>query len=150
MSQDSATRTGRRILYCHCAFARVVPEEVKDRVLAGLAEADVAFDAVPDLCELAARQDSSLKRLAAGSETRAAGSETRDGGGERLDIVACYPRAVKWLFHAANAPLPEAGVRIHNMRTADAETVLADVFPADVLTDKPADEPTDRAAETEK
>lgn len=139
MSHDTEASPGRRILYCHCAFARVVPEEVKGRVLEGLADADVAFDAVPDLCELAAHQDPSLERLAAGS-------------GEELDIVACYPRAVKWLFHAANAPLPEAGVRIHNMRTTEAEAVLADVLTPDAplgqAGEQPA-EPSDSAPETD-
>lgn len=107
----------RRVLYCHCAFARVVPNEVKEGVLKGLASSDTAFEAVPDLCELAARQDPSLKRLAS--------------GGGPLEIVACYPRAVRWLFHAAEAPLPEEGVRVHNMRVLDAEATLEAVFNPD-------------------
>ncbi len=106
--------TPRRLLYCHCAFARVVPQEVKNGVLQGLAESNVAFEAVPDLCALAAHKDPSLLRLA--------------NGDSPLEIVACYPRAVRWLFHAADAPLPEDGVRIHNMRTQDAATTLNDVF----------------------
>lgn len=103
----------KRILYCHCAYSRVVKDHVKDPVLQGLAEADVAFDAVPDLCELAARQDPSLVRLAAEGE---------------VAIVACYPRAVRWLFHAAEAPLPEDGVEIHNMRAEDPEVILERVL----------------------
>lgn len=99
-----------RVLYCHCAFARVVPGEVKKEVLAGLAASGRAFDAVPDLCELAARKDPSLQRLAE--------------GGESLEIVACYPRAVRWLFHAADVTLPEEDVRIHNMRTEEPGAVL--------------------------
>jgi len=35
-----------RILYCHCAYAQVVPPEVKAQVLAKLAESGVAFEAV--------------------------------------------------------------------------------------------------------
>lgn len=103
-------RAPHRILYCHCAFSRVVPERVKAEVLAGLAAAGVAFDAVPDLCELAARRDPSLQRLAAGTEP--------------LAIVACFPRAVRWLLHAADAALPEDGVEIHNMRQDAAATIL--------------------------
>ena len=107
----------RRILYCHCNYARVIKPDVKSEVLAGLSDSGVAFDAVPDLCELAARQDPCLRRLAA------------EGG--QLDIVACYPRAVKWLFHAAEAPLPEDDVTIHNMRTQDAATTLDAVLGAE-------------------
>ena len=43
-----------RILYCHCAYAKVVPPEIKAVVLNALSQADVEFDAVPDLCEMAA------------------------------------------------------------------------------------------------
>ena len=39
--------TSPRILYCHCAYAKVVPPAVKAAVLTGLSEADVEFEAVP-------------------------------------------------------------------------------------------------------
>ncbi|MQA28610.1 MAG: hypothetical protein GEU82_02065 [Luteitalea sp.] len=103
------TTHAARILYCHCAFARVVPPEVKAAVLTGLSEADVEFDAVPDLCEMAARGDARLRELAA------------DGP---LKIAACYPRAVKWLFAAAGAELPERAVRVWNMRVEPAAAVI--------------------------
>ena len=97
-----------RILYCHCAYAQVVPKEVKEEVLRQLAASGVAFDAVPDLCELSAKGDPSLARLAEGGNVK---------------IAACYPRAVKWLFTAAGVTLPEQGVEILNMRTDPAEKV---------------------------
>ena len=100
-----------RILYCNCTYSRVVPEEVKAEVLDGLVRSGVAFDAVPDLCELAAKGDPALERLAAGGE-------------REIRIAACYPRAVKWLFHRASAPLPDDLVRIHNMRSTSGEEVL--------------------------
>jgi len=103
-----------RILYCHCTYAQVLPAEVKQAVLQRLAESGVAFDAVADLCELSAKRDPSLNELAAGAA---------DGGTE-LRIAACYPRAVRWLFNAAGAALPEAGVEIANMRTDTAEQVV--------------------------
>jgi hypothetical protein len=98
-----------RILYCHCAFAKVVPADVKLAVLNGLSEADVEFDAVPDLCEMAAHQQDELQALAAGAPLR---------------IAACYPRAVKWLFASANAPLADDAVRIWNMRTEQPAAVI--------------------------
>lgn len=94
------------ILYCRCAYAKVVPREVKEGVLASLAESDAPFDAVADLCEMSAKQDPALARLA-----------SQPG----LRIAACYPRAVKWLFSAAGSPLPEDGVEIVNMRELSAE-----------------------------
>jgi len=97
-----------RILYCHCKYAQVVPQGVKDEVREKLAASGLAFDAVPDLCEMSARRDPRLRELA-------------EAGAGR--IAACYPRAVKWLFAAAGAPLPE-GVEVLNMRVESAGTVV--------------------------
>ena len=97
-----------RILYCHCAFAKIVAPDVKAAVLGRLAEANVEFDAVPDLCEMAARGDARLRELAAGGPLR---------------IAACYPRAVRWLFAAAGAQLPDQ-VGVWNMRVETADVVV--------------------------
>lgn len=105
--------TPPRILYCHCQYAQVVPPEVKEAVLRRLADSGVAFDAVADLCEMSARQDPSLKRLA-------------DGGA--VKIAACFPRAVKWLFHTAKADLPLETSEVLNMRLQTAEEVCAALF----------------------
>ncbi len=104
--------TSARILYCRCAYAKVVPLETKDEVLRKLSDSGVAFDAVPDLCERSARRDPALKKLA---------SECESGG---VKIAACYPRAVKWLLAAAGAKLPEQGVDICNMRTDTPESIV--------------------------
>ena len=105
--------TPPRILYCHCQYAQVVPPEVKAAVLKKLSDSGVAFDAVADLCEMSARQDPSLKRLA-------------DGG--PVKIAACFPRAVKWLFHTAKADLPLGAAEVLNMRVQSAEEVCAALF----------------------
>jgi hypothetical protein len=105
-----------RLLYCRCAYAQVVPDAVKDAVLAGLAASGSPFEAVPDLCEMAARRDPHLHSLA-----HAAGG---------LRIAACWPRAVHGLFALADASLPEEGVEVFNMRTDTAEAVLAGLHAA--------------------
>jgi hypothetical protein len=115
--RESGAADAVRILYCRCAYAQVVPADVKDAVLAGLAATGRAFEMVPDLCEMAARRDPHLAALA------------RDGG--PLRIAACWPRAVRGLFALADAPLPAAGVEILNMRTDSAAAVLEAVFAAD-------------------
>ena len=107
-----------RVLYCHCAYAQVVPDDVKRSVLRRLSDAGVAVDAVPDLCEMSARKDPALQRLASSGELR---------------IAACYPRAVKWLFHAAGAPLPDTGVEILNMREESADAVVERVLSAETV-----------------
>ena len=105
--------TPPRILYCRCAYAKVVPQEVKDQVLRRLAESGAAFDAVADLCEMSARKDPNLRKF------------TECGS---LKIAACYPRAVKWLFLASGAPLPDTGVDILNMREQSADEISASLL----------------------
>ena len=105
-----------RILYCRCAFAQVVPDDVKDGVLESLCAGDTPFETVPDLCEMSARQDPHLKQLAQPAENGT------------LRIAACEPRAVKWLFHAAGAPLDdEDRVQVLNMREQSTEEIAREL-----------------------
>ena len=97
-----------RILYCHCAYARIVPAETKTEVLTRLSASSAEWDSVPDLCEMAARRDSHIATLIS------------DGA---LRIAACYPRVVRALFQAAGSPLP-AETLILNMRTETPEKVV--------------------------
>ena len=99
---------GSRILYCHCAYAKVIPPEVKTEVLTGLASSSSEWDSVPDLCEMAARRDAHVAELIAGGPLR---------------IAACYPRVVRGLFQQAGAALP-AETEILNMRTETPEQIL--------------------------
>jgi hypothetical protein len=112
-----------RILYCHCAYAQVVPDDVKKAVLRKLCDSGVAFDAVADLCELSARQDPALQRLAAGGPVK---------------IAACFPRAVKWLFHGAKADLAAHATEVLNMRTLSADEVAAALLAPTVTPNLPS------------
>jgi hypothetical protein len=126
-----------RILYCHCQYAQVVPKEVKEAVLRRLCESGVAFEAVADLCEMSARRDPALQRLAAEGAVK---------------IAACYPRAVKWLFHQANASLPLDKTEVLNMRVQSADDVAASLFSGETKPNLPtgkvtaADKPQPAAA----
>jgi len=98
-----------RIVYCHCAYARIIAPEVKNQVLEHLASSGIEWESVPDLCEMSARKDSHLASLASEGALR---------------IAACYPRAVRSLFQAAGSPLhPDAAIL--NMRTQPAAEVVA-------------------------
>jgi hypothetical protein len=108
MSQSPPT-----ILYCHCQYAQVVPKEVKEAVLKKLCESGVAFEAVADLCEMAARRDPALQRLAASGAVK---------------IAACFPRAVKGLFHQADADLSPERTEVLNMRTLTADEIADKLF----------------------
>jgi|GEM_PF-81382 len=98
------------ILFCQCTHAKVIPEEVKRAVHAGLLQGGLSFETVTDLCGLAARKDPWLKRLTTESES--------------LTVLACYPRAVRWLLHAAGAGLNDS-TEIFNMREQEAPEIIA-------------------------
>lgn len=103
-----------RIVYCHCAYARVIAPEVKNEVLERLACSGAEWESVPDLCEMSARKDAHVAALASQ---------------EGIRIAACYPRAVRSLFDAAGAPLAP-GAKILNMRTEPAEKVVEELLEA--------------------
>ena len=108
----------RRIVYCNCTYSKVVPADVKREVLARLSASNVAFDAIPDLCEMSARKDPALERISASGP---------------VTIAACYPRAVRWLFHAGGFQLPEDDVTILNMREQPADEVVSQLIPVESL-----------------
>ena len=102
-----------KILYCRCAYAQIVPDEVKNEVLEKLCESGTPFECVSDLCEMSARKDPQLNHLLEGDQP--------------VKIAACYPRAVKWLFNSAGVPFPEdegSSVEVLNMRKQTADEIL--------------------------
>src|SRR5437879_3408073 len=117
--------TPTRILYCNCTYAQVVPKEVKEAVLRRLCESGVAFDAVADLCEMAARRDPALQQLAANGAVK---------------IAACFPRAVKGIFHQCNADLAPDKTEVLNMRTLTADEICARLTTEDLLPNLPVRE----------
>jgi hypothetical protein len=94
----------------------------------------VAFEAVADLCEMAARRDPALQRLAANGAVK---------------IAACFPRAVKGLFHQANADLSPERTEVLNMRVQTAEDVCAALFAAEVTPNLPTGKETMKIISTD-
>lgn len=101
------------ILYCHCAYAKVLAPEVKHEVLQRLIESSVPFEAVADLCQLSAAKDPALEQL---------------GGEPGLRIAACYPRAVRGLLAAAGVALNDNGITILNMREQTADAIVTQLL----------------------
>jgi len=113
----------KKILFCNCAFADIIPKEVKQSVFHNLEESGVEFESVPDLCELSAKKDKRLDSL----------SKEKD-----LEIVACFPRAVKWLFQAGGTEKWNEKTIVHNMRTKTADEILKALLPSGTEVAKPA------------
>ncbi len=115
------------LLYCHCAYAQIIDPAVKAGVLRRLCDSGRSFEAVADLCEMSARRDPALARL-----TRAPG----------VKIAACYPRAVKWLFASAGAPLDPAATEVVNLRDLAEAAAAERLFSADLQPNLPPDKVT--------
>jgi NAD-dependent dihydropyrimidine dehydrogenase PreA subunit len=107
-----------RILFCRCAHYEVIPRASKERILTSLSQAGLEVEAVDDFCGLAAHRDPRLPTWAAASS---------------LAVVACFPRAVRWLFHAADVPLANGQVQFFNMRTQSPEEILRTLMKDDGL-----------------
>lgn len=125
MSDSAANAPG--LLYCNCTYAQIIDPAMKAAVLRPLCDSGRSFEAVADLCEMAARRDPALQRLAAAPGVK---------------IAACYPRAVKWLFASAGAPLDPAQTEVLNMRELTAEQVTARLFAQDLQPNLPAGKTT--------
>jgi len=121
------------LLFCNCTYAQIIDPAVKAAVLRPLCDSGRSFEAVADLCEMAARRDPALRRLAAAPGVK---------------IAACYPRAVKWLFASAGAPLNPAHTEVLNMRELTAEQVTARLFAQDLQPNLPAGKTTAADAPT--
>jgi NAD-dependent dihydropyrimidine dehydrogenase PreA subunit len=96
------------VVYCECAHYDIIPRASREQILAGLRQNGVSLEVVSDLCGLAASRDSRLRSWAEGAP---------------LTIVACFPRAIRWLFHAAGVPL-NGQARLFNMRTQPPEEIV--------------------------
>lgn len=110
------------ILYCNCTYAQVIDPATKAAVLRRLCDSGKSFEAVADLCEMSARKDPALQRLAAAPGVK---------------IAACYPRALKWLFASAGAPLDTAKTEVVNMRETPAPQAIDRLFAADLQPNLP-------------
>ncbi len=99
------------VIYCDCKHTNYVKSDSKTLLLQGLSQKGLRVVTTHDLCGLAARKDPILKTW---------------GQSDRLAIIACYPRAVTWLFELGGAPLrSDESVRLLNQRTLSAQEILA-------------------------
>jgi NAD-dependent dihydropyrimidine dehydrogenase PreA subunit len=104
-----------RVVCCACAYYEIIPRTSREQILAGLRQTGVALEVVSDLCGLVANRDPRLHAWAEGAP---------------LTIVACFPRAIRWLFHAAGVAL-NGQVRLFNMRTQTPEEIIRELMKDD-------------------
>jgi Pyruvate/2-oxoacid:ferredoxin oxidoreductase delta subunit len=103
---------GRPVLICLCSYEQVLPPEAAAQVVAAVRHAGRDCHVTADLCGLAAAGDPLLAKLSKAEE---------------LTVVACHPRAVRWLFAAGGAPLDEQRAKLVNLRTQTPGEALSAV-----------------------
>ena len=98
------------VVYCKCIHRNLVSSESRTALLQGLHDIGFKTVVVDDLCGLAARRDPLLKTWARITP---------------LVIIACYERAIRWLFDMGGAPLPvDTSVKILNPRSLPPEKIM--------------------------
>ncbi len=119
--------TPQTVLLCRCSHAGLIPADELLQVEAALRAAGGETEVVPDLCRLAAERSPVLTELASRGS---------------LAVVACYPRAVKWLLHAAGVDVSGAELRFVNLRTNGGDEALAELGLESAPPGEAADEQT--------
>ncbi len=100
-----------RVVLCGCVYSDIILRATREQILAGLRGNGVTLEVVPDLCGLAANRDPRLRTWADASP---------------LTVVACFSRAIRWLFHAAGVTL-NGQARLFNMRAQSPEKIVAQI-----------------------
>jgi len=98
------------VICCVCGRYHVLGEQAVEAVCAGLAAAGVSYERVDDLCGLAAWQDARLLAM---------------GRAEKVCVVGCEARAVRWLLHRAGVEVKGDRVEVFNLKEQRPEAVVA-------------------------
>ncbi len=100
---------GRLVVFCECGNAEAVPAANLAAVSAVLADLSTPAVRIRDVCELAARGDAFLRKVSTDND---------------LIVIACHPRAVRWLLDMGGAPVAQQRVAFVNLHDAAAATRL--------------------------
>ncbi len=101
------------ILFCRCAERGVGAAPARREVLEGLRRRGLPFTETADLCRLAADRSPALAAWAASAG--------------KLVVIACHPRAVRWLLAAAGLEVGADRLRALDLRTLSAAEILAQI-----------------------
>lgn len=97
------------ILYCKCDGNEQVDTETRDKIADFLAVSGLEYVEVADFCEQVASTAPLIEELNAKSS---------------LAVIACFPRALEWLFYAAGIGIKDKNITFFNLREQDADTVI--------------------------
>lgn len=107
------TERAKTVVFCNCSHSSVTPQATRHEVLEGLSAAGIEIIGFDDLCGAAARRDERLVELA---------------DAQSVDVIACRPRALKWLLHRGGARMALDSVRFFDMHEERSSDILAAVL----------------------
>jgi len=107
---DLFVKSAGLVLFCSCEGRNFVPADVNEAVISGLHANGIKISSVPDLCGIAATRMGELKNML--------------DKADRILIIACYPRAIKWLFNLSGIQWNPATMNVLNMRKENSDTIL--------------------------
>jgi Pyruvate/2-oxoacid:ferredoxin oxidoreductase delta subunit len=117
------------VLFCQCKNAEIISSPVRDEIQSWFVQNQAAYVCVDDLCGMAAKKDPRLLEWAAQ---------------DNLIVIACYPRAVRWLFAMAGATLKDTA-QIFNQRVLSAQEIIGQLqsrsLPAGGMASVASDQP---------
>lgn len=97
--------TANHILLCNCSDAGIGDPERRETIRQALIERHIPFTETNDLCQLAAKPDARLDRFA---------------NCDSLTVIACHPRAVKWMLQAAGLATDNMNLILIDLRHASS------------------------------
>jgi NAD-dependent dihydropyrimidine dehydrogenase PreA subunit len=104
------TDKNRLIIFCGCCNSDIITDNIKQQVRSTLQHNNISYNDYPDLCGLAAQKNNALIESISTASS--------------VIIIACFPRAVKWLLHSAKISLTEKNIQYLNMREQSAEEII--------------------------
>jgi Pyruvate/2-oxoacid:ferredoxin oxidoreductase delta subunit len=96
------------VIFCQCKNAQIISPQIRETLTSWFSQNQVAHTCVDDLCGLAAKKDSRLGEWAAD---------------ENLVVIACFQRAIRWLFAMAGVNLKDSTL-ILNQRVSSAQEII--------------------------
>lgn len=100
------------ILYCKCERNDQTSFSSSDQISEFLAVSGLEYVEVADFCEHVASSSSLIEELEKKSS---------------LTVIACFPRALEWLFYAAGIGIEDKNVTYFNLREQDADTIIGEL-----------------------
>ena len=92
-------------IFCNCSYSGIITQDTKEKIFEKVQKFDTKLLAISDLCFASVKKEK-LQIL---------------NNYKKINIIACYPRAVKWILHNAGVDIDNKEIKYFNMRAQRVE-----------------------------